>query len=353
MKKSTFSRILLQWHRNENLREMPWKGEKDPYKIWLSEVILQQTRVNQGWEYYEKFLNHYPVIQKLAEAKDEAVYKLWEGLGYYSRCKNLLHTARFIQREKNGIFPNNYEEIITLKGIGPYTAAAISSFAFNQPYAVVDGNVFRVLSRAFSKNIPVDSVAGKKEFSALANELLDKKYPGEFNQAIMDFGATICTPDIPKCISCPFTKHCLAFKNGTVNQLPVKEKRLVKKKRWFTYFLIQANDRIMVNKRSEADIWENLYEFYLQETEEKPLWSNDSITNWMYLKFGTKKINKIEVSTFFKQQLTHQIIQSQFIKISLSKVPHHLMNAKWVAPGELANLAFPALINQYLKEYSL
>ena len=176
---------------------MPWKGEKDPYKIWLSEIILQQTRVEQGWRYYENFIERYPTIQQLAGAKDEHVFKLWEGLGYYNRCKNLLFTARFITKENEGKFPHQYEDILALKGVGPYTAAAISSFAFNQPYAVVDGNVFRVLSRIFDVETPIDSSEGKKIFTDIAFSQLDTKEPGAFNQAIMDFGATICKPALP------------------------------------------------------------------------------------------------------------------------------------------------------------
>ena len=196
----------MYWNRHQNKRKMPWKGEKDPYKIWLSEIILQQTRVEQGLKYYEKFISTFSDIHKLAAAKDEKIYKLWEGLGYYSRCKNLIETARFISKKLNGKFPDAFEDILSLKGVGNYTASAIASFAYNQPYAVVDGNVFRVLSRFFGIKKPIDSTEGKKLFSGLAFELLDKKRPGIYNQALMDFGAVICKP-YPLCNSCVLKDH--------------------------------------------------------------------------------------------------------------------------------------------------
>ena len=229
MQKTKFTSLLMRWHKETNRREMPWKGEKDPYKIWLSEVILQQTRVEQGWGYYERFITKYPTIKQLAKAKDEDVFKLWEGLGYYTRCKNVLFTARFITKELKGKFPRTYEEILLLKGVGPYTAAAISSFAFDLPYAVVDGNVFRVLSRVFGIAIATDSTDGKKKFTQLAGTVLDRKEPGAYNQAIMDFGATVCKPFAALCSSCIQQKICIAHQEGKVDQLPFKEKVLQKK----------------------------------------------------------------------------------------------------------------------------
>ncbi|HLA58283.1 MAG TPA: hypothetical protein VK622_05965, partial [Puia sp.] len=206
--KELFTDRLLEWNKHQNIRSMPWKGIKDPYKIWLSEIILQQTRVEQGWSYYEKFVKAFPTIDDLARAPEEKVFKLWEGLGYYSRCKNLIHTARYISSELNGIFPDNYEDILLLKGIGPYTAAAISSFAFNEPRAVVDGNVQRVLSRYFGIAIPIDSLQGKKLFQELAQTLLDKSFAGIYNQEIMDFGAVVCKPQNPLCTQCVHQQNC-------------------------------------------------------------------------------------------------------------------------------------------------
>ncbi|MCU0351219.1 MAG: A/G-specific adenine glycosylase [Flavobacterium sp.] len=227
-----FTSSLMYWHGTLNLRTMPWKGIKDPYKIWLSEIILQQTRVDQGMSYYEKFVANYPTIQDLATAKDEDVFKLWEGLGYYNRCTNLLFTARKVVTEFKGVFPTTYDELLTLKGVGPYTAAAIASFAYNLPYAVVDGNVFRVLARFFGIDTATDSTTGKQLFTQLANEVLDKVEPAKFNQAIMDFGATVCKPALPNCSSCTLQTKCTAYKKGLVNQLPIKEKVLTKKNRF-------------------------------------------------------------------------------------------------------------------------
>src|SRR5579859_4925347 len=211
VKKIDFTKTLLGWNSSGNFREMPWKGEKDPYKVWLSEVILQQTRVQQGWAYYEKFINAFPTIHDLAVAPEQQIFKLWEGLGYYSRCRNLIATAKKIDAEYNGRFPSSYEEILALKGIGPYTAAAIASFAFGLPHAVVDGNVTRVLSRYFGNSTPIDTVAGKKLYTELADVLLDKGQPDSYNQAIMDFGATICLPRNPLCADCVQQAGCQAW----------------------------------------------------------------------------------------------------------------------------------------------
>jgi len=251
---STFPVLLLQWNSYLNTRQMPWKGEKDPYKIWLSEIILQQTRVEQGWKYYEKFITLFPDINKLAAAKDEKIYKLWEGLGYYSRCKNLIETARFISKKLKGKFPDTFEDILSLKGVGNYTASAVASFAYDLPHAVVDGNVFRVLSRVFGIKKPIDSTEGKKLFSQLAFELLDKKRPGIYNQALMDFGAVICKPQNPLCHSCVLKDHCFAYKKGLVNKLPVKEKKIKITTRWFNYLVIGYNDKIYIHKRTSNDI---------------------------------------------------------------------------------------------------
>jgi A/G-specific adenine glycosylase len=211
-KKNTFfTQQLLKWDKKQNSRAMPWKGEKDPYKIWLSEIILQQTRVEQGLGYYNRFIAEFPTIHDLAKAPETKVFKLWEGLGYYTRCKNIIITARYISSELKGKFPVTYNDILKLKGVGPYTAAAIASFAFNLPHAVVDGNVFRVLARYFGIDTPIDSITGKKNFTVLANELIDKKIPGKYNQALMDFGAVLCKPQQPLCDTCPLKPNCSAY----------------------------------------------------------------------------------------------------------------------------------------------
>jgi len=279
-----FSTLLLKWNNTENDREMPWKAEKNPYRIWLSEIMLQQTRVEQGLNYYHRFISEYPDIKKLAAAPDTAVFKLWEGLGYYSRCRNLLATARFIADELDGKFPDSYEEILKLKGIGPYTAAAISSFAFNLPHAVVDGNVFRVLARVFGIFTATDSTEGKKYFTALANQLLDKKKAGIYNQAIMDFGATVCKPMAPRCSHCPFNKVCYAYLNKKINELPVKEKKISIRKRWFYYLVLEHKDQLAVRERTAKDIWQQLYEFPMienaQDIEQEKVLAKAEKQNW-------------------------------------------------------------------------
>ena len=348
--KQSVTALLMEWHTKNNTRQMPWKGIKDPYKIWLSEVILQQTRVDQGMAYYEKFVHNYPSIKDLAEAKDEAVFKLWEGLGYYNRCKNLLFTARFIIDNYGGKFPAEYDEIVALKGIGPYTAAAIASFAFNKPFAVVDGNVFRVLSRLFAIETPIDSTIGKQQFTALAQEVLDKKKAGLFNQAIMDFGATVCKPVNPQCNTCHLQKVCVGYSKAVVNKLPVKEKVLLKKNRWFYYFLLECQGRILVEKRVLKDIWENLYELYLLESNEQLSWNDTTVKDWLFQQLGIEKATVSAISTLQKQQLTHQLIKGQFIKVSLDSIPNNLKHHQWYPINELKDLAFPKFINQFLDE---
>jgi A/G-specific adenine glycosylase len=346
-----FTEILMKWHKQHNSREMPWKGEKDPYKIWLSEVILQQTRVAQGWQYYTNFITRYPTIKHLAKAPDQDVFKLWEGLGYYNRCKNLLFTARQIVKEKNSVFPDQYEDLLALKGVGPYTAAAIASFAYNLPYAVVDGNVFRVLSRYFGISEPIDSTKGKQLFTAIADKVLSKKEAGLYNQAIMDFGATICKPVAPACSVCPLQKYCTAFKEGRVNQLPVKEKTLLRKHRWFYYFLFEYDEKILVNPRKGNDIWQNLNEFYLLESEEQLKWDNESVHAWLKEQIGIKKASVKQISPVAVQQLTHQQIKGQFIRIELSSIPGFFKNYPWQKVGELRKLPFPRFITGYLETY--
>lgn len=331
---------------------MPWKGEKDPYKIWLSEIILQQTRVEQGLDYYQRFVIAFPNINKLANAPEEQVYKLWEGLGYYTRCKNLIATAKIISKDLKGCFPDSYESILRLKGIGPYTAAAISSFAYNLPHAVVDGNVFRVLSRYFGISTPIDSTEGKKYFNALANDLLDKKQPGNYNQALMDFGAIICKPQQPLCTECLLQKNCTAFLNNSVNKLPVKEKTITKKTRWLYFIVAEYDGAVWVKKRNQKDIWENLYEFILSE-HEGPV-STDKIVSKL-LKQATRKspVYRIEhVSGIYKQLLTHQTIYGQFIKIQLTESVRFSGYEK-VKTSDLKQLAFPKLISNYLKDKSV
>lgn len=348
--KTRFASLLLKWNKEKNRREMPWKGEKDPYKIWLSEIILQQTRVEQGLSYYNNFIKAFPNVHKLAKATDAKIFKLWEGLGYYTRCRNLIATARLIAKERKGVFPNTYEEILSLKGVGPYTAAAISSFAFNLPHAVVDGNVFRVLARVFGIETATDSTAGKKYFTALAEELLDKKQPGLFNQSIMDFGATVCKPASPLCEDCVFKKHCVAYNNDIIADLPIKEKKITIKKRWFYYVIMEFNNEVAITQRKGKDIWQDLYEFPLIEAakqlDKKNIIKQLVLKGWL----SAEGFDVKEISSLFKQQLSHQLINGQFVKLKLDKKIKG--NWKWVNKGKLKTFAFPQFINQYLKKGS-
>lgn len=326
---------------------MPWKGVKDPYKIWLSEIILQQTRVDQGLQYYQNFIRTFPTIHELANAPEQQVFKLWEGLGYYSRCKNLIATAKIISQQLNGKFPDTYESILALKGIGPYTASAIASFAFNLPHAVVDGNVYRVLSRYFGINTPTDTTTGKKLYHLLADELLDKKNPGAYNQAIMDFGAVICKPQLPLCPICVQRTECEALRHGVVDQLPVKEKTLKKRTRWFYYFIVEWDGQIYIRKRVQKDIWENLYEFNLVET------SSGVDDDVAILKLMGREVTGVNaavdhVSAEQRQQLSHQTIIGRFIQLRLLE-PSVLMDGyQPVTKQELSNYPFPSFINNFL-----
>ena len=328
---------------------MPWKGEKDPYKIWLSEIILQQTRVQQGLEYYNRFVAQFPTIHHLAKSSETKVFKLWEGLGYYTRCKNLIATATYISKELKGRFPDRYKDILSLKGIGPYTAAAIGSFAFKLPYAVVDGNVFRVLSRYFGITTAIDTNEGKKLFTTLANELLDKDEPGIYNQSLMDFGAVICKPVLPLCTVCPLKSSCSAYIKGMVNELPVKEKSITKKRRWLYYFVIEHKGQVYVRKRGAGDIWENLYEFMLIEKETKYPVEELKKIKTVKEKFGKNKFEIIYISRVYKQLLTHQIIEGRFIGISIHN-PVKLDGYELLSEKEIKLLPFPKFITAYLKD---
>jgi A/G-specific adenine glycosylase len=351
--KADFTKNLLKWNQKSNSREMPWKVEKDPYKIWLSEIILQQTRVEQGLGYYQRFIKAYPTVKKLAAAPDQEVFKLWEGLGYYTRCKNLLATARYISKDLKGVFPNTYEKILSLKGIGPYTAAAISSFAYQLPHAVVDGNVFRVLSRYFGISTPIDGAGGKKLYTLLANEVLDKKKPGIYNQAIMDFGAVICKPQQPLCNQCPQQKDCMALRNNWVQQLPVKEKQLIKKKRWLYYFIIEAGNEILVHRRNEKDIWENLYEFVLYESGITMQAEKKTMIKMIQELLGKNKYTIQSISPVRKQQLTHQTIEGLFIHVSVNKKFLIKDSYEWVAKKQLHQYPFPRFITSYLQDLNI
>jgi A/G-specific adenine glycosylase len=347
--KPDFTRRLLQWNKSSNKRAMPWKGEKDPYKIWLSEIILQQTRVEQGWSYYEKFIAAFPTIIHLAKANEEKVFKMWEGLGYYSRCKNLIATARKIASDYKGKFPTTYDEIIALPGIGPYTASAISSFAFNAPHAVLDGNVQRIIARYFGITTPVDTTEGKKLYQNLAQSLLHHDEPGIYNQAIMDFGAVICKPQNPLCQECVQQQECEGFRQKVVTQLPVKQKAIIRKERWFYYFIIEHKGKWYIKQRTDKDIWENLFEFVLFESPAVV----ENIT--LKLPFLKKLVNgqqcHIEsISRMYRQQLTHQTIHGRFIKVHVQEALPSLSKFLLVDKKQLSKYAFPRVITTFLGE---
>ena len=349
--KPAFTKKLLDWNKQQNNREMPWKGEKDPYKIWLSEIILQQTRVEQGWEYYERFIKTFPTVKKLAAAPDEKVFKLWEGLGYYSRCRNLLASARWIVEKNNGRFPDTYEMILSLKGVGPYTAAAISSFAFQLPHAVVDGNVQRVLSRYFGITTPIDSTQGKKIYDQLAQALLDTDAPGEYNQAIMDFGAVICKPQSPLCEQCYQKKDCVALSINAIKELPVKSKSIQIKERWFDYFILIYKKQLYIRKRTTKDIWEQLNEFVLLESTDG--FANAAITKkYIYDIVGNGKVVARPIGKPIMQKLSHQHIHGRFTLIELEKTPRLPEGFEKLPVSKISTLAFPKLINTFLESHS-
>lgn len=350
--KDFFSTALLRWNKLENRRQMPWKGEKDPYRIWLSEIILQQTRVEQGWPYYERFTAQYPDVTKLAAAADEEVFRLWQGLGYYARCKNMLAAAREVASTHKGKFPDTYEGIVSLKGVGAYTAAAIASFAFNLPHAVLDGNVYRVLARYYNINTPIDSTAGKKLFTALAGEMLPVKEPAAFNQAIMDFGAVVCKPQSPECPHCPLSSHCEAYAAGTADQLPVKSKKLKIKTRYFNYLLLEHQGQVYIRKRTEKDIWQNLHEFVLIETP-AAMEVNELLASPAFKKIAGKHTFTVtSVSPLLKQQLTHQAIFARFTRLSFNNSLPELEGWLKVPLPSLNKYAFPKTITSYLEHRS-
>ncbi len=346
--KKYFTTSLTNWHATENNRNLPWKSEKDPYKIWLSEVILQQTRALQGLPYYQRFTEVFPTVQDMAATGDEQAFRLWQGLGYYNRCKNMLATARYIAKELNGQFPSDYEGLLQLKGIGPYTAAAIASFAFGLPHAVVDGNVYRVLSRYFGIETPFDTTAGKKTFSILATELLETKDSAAYNQAIMDLGATICTPKKPLCEQCPLQKKCTAYHHELIDILPVRSKKQSVKTRHFNYLLLKWNNKIWIQKRIGNDIWENLHEPYLIESAE-PLTLKELLANEQFKK-ANLTYSSIKYEGFATQRLTHQVINTRFFSLNTSgKANMALKEGKWLDVNGLKNTAFPKTLVSFLE----
>lgn len=344
-----FTKHLMHWHGSANHRSLPWKGERDPYKIWLSEIILQQTRAEQGLPYYLNFIGAYPTVKQLANTTDEAAYKLWQGLGYYNRCKNMLSTARQIMQEGEGKFPDTYEGLLALKGIGPYTAAAIASFAYGLPEAVVDGNVNRVLARYFGIATPIDSTEGKKEFQTLATSLLYLDDSAAYNQAIMDLGATICTPALPKCPACPLQKECIACNKALTSILPVKSKKAAVRVRYFHYLLLRREDKIWLQKRTGKDIWQNLYQPYLIESD-TALDSRELQQTEAFQALATDALPEYEGA--LKQRLTHQLIETRFFTVSpleSDRLPA-LEDGTWVPLSRLKAHAFPGTLVSFFEK---
>lgn len=349
--KNNFASLLLKWHKEENAREMPWKGEKNPYYIWLSEIILQQTRVEQGLPYFLRFKKKYPTVKHLANAKEDEVMKLWQGLGYYSRARNLHETAKNIQQNFKGKFPNTFVELKKLKGIGDYTAAAIASFAFGENKAVVDGNVIRVLARVFGIETAFDTTEGKKKFAKLAQDLIDENNPALYNQSIMDFGGVVCAPKNPKCDKCPLHKICVAKNHELIEQLPYREKRTKITNRYFNYLLIKSDKEILIQKRTGNDIWKNLYELPMIETAES-LKKGFSEVVAKYL--GSKHFSIESHSKEIAQMLSHRKIHFRFIEVTVKDFKSFsLANAQKIKLKSLSKFAFPKTIHLYLFEKSL
>lgn len=345
-----FSSILQSWY-SDHQRALPWRETKDPYSIWLSEIILQQTRVQQGMSYYLKFMEHFPTVSDLAEAHEDEVLKLWQGLGYYSRARNLLAAARHIHTEHQGVFPATYPEIRSLKGVGDYTAAAIASFAYELPHAVVDGNVFRLLSRVFGIETPIDSTEGKKEFWKLANDLLDTNQPGNHNQAMMEFGSMQCVPRNPNCSECPLMDQCKAFATQKIGLLPVKAKKTKQTKRFFHFLIVHEGGSIFLDKREAKGIWRNLYQFPLievaEETDNAVIPSSDSWKKWV----DHPETIIRSVSPPMKHILSHQQIFARFWELEINNSTGiNLENYFLRIPiAELDNYAIPRLIERYLE----
>lgn len=340
-----FSEALLSWY-SEHKRELPWRETKDPYYIWISEIILQQTRVAQGYAYYQRFVERFPTVFDLAQAHNDEVMKLWEGLGYYSRARNLHEAAKSIAA--NGSFPQSHSEVLALKGVGAYTAAAICSFAYNQPYAVVDGNVYRILSRWMGIETPIDSTPGKKEFALLAQELLDTNDPATYNQAIMDFGALQCTPASPNCLECPLVDSCVAHANKLVGELPIKQHKTKVTNRYMHYIYVHTDSDTYLRKRDGKDIWKNLYEPYLIETaqplSQEELYATPEFSQ--LLAAGNSPV-VTQRAQQVKHQLSHRTIYADFYEVHFEQLLHPLAGYEQIKIADVQNYATSRLVNHF------
>jgi len=349
---------LLKWYKNHK-RNLPWRVTTDPYKIWLSEIILQQTRIDQGLDYYYKFISTFPDVASLAKASEMDVLKLWQGLGYYSRARNLHATAIAIVNQYHGKFPGDYKGLIRLKGIGDYTAAAIASISYHEPVAVVDGNVLRFLSRLYGIKVPINTSSGKKMISQIANELIDTNHPGDFNQAMMEFGALYCKPRNPDCENCIFKAKCQASLEGEVNSIPVKTSKSISRKRYFHYLVFVCRDeKVYLKKRFENDIWKNLYDFPVIEKDNP---ASKKIMFDELIAFAGKGIldekNKLTISKEYKHVLTHQLILTKFYTIELAELNNFkklkpVKDKTWIAvqKKDIHQYPVPRLIEIFLKD---
>ena len=347
---SSFEQVIYNWYL-ENKRDLPWRKTTDPYKIWISEIILQQTRVAQGINYYNRFIEEFPTVSDLANASEDSVLKLWQGLGYYTRARNLHLTAKHIVNNYNGVFPSEYKTILSLKGIGNYTAAAIASIAFNLPHAAVDGNIYRVISRYFGITKPIDSEKGKIEIQKIASDTIQSKNAGFHNQAFMEFGALQCTPKSPFCNSCPVNTSCYAFNFKLTNQIPAKSKKTKQSTRFFYYYIIENKNSVLLEKRNGKDIWKNLYQFPLFESQKEL--SDHEIINLQIPVSGIQKANVKTISVSVKHILTHQTIYARFIHIEAENYNLNDSNFIRVNKKDIYKFAVPKLLEQYLYKVNL
>jgi A/G-specific adenine glycosylase len=345
--KAVFSKPLILWYLM-NRRDLPWRQSKDPYKIWLSEIIMQQTRISQGMDYYLKFTSEYETVLELASASEEEVLKLWQGLGYYSRARNLHTTAKYIAGHLKGKFPESHKELIQLKGVGDYTASAIASIAFDLPHATVDGNVYRVLSRFFGIETPIDSSKGAKEFKSLAQDLLDTDQPGDHNQAVMELGALVCSPKSPKCDECPLNKNCFAHLAKKTSSFPVKQGKTKVRKRHFNYLVLESSERFTrIKKRTARDIWKHLYEFPLLETTGE-VSETEALEMEVVREFdlsGNYSIKKFNSESVI-HKLSHQELHLDFWLVKTDGTPN-----RTIAWDELENHALPVPIQNFVDKY--
>ncbi len=342
-----FSKNIINWY-SANKRDLPWRRTKNPYYIWLSEIILQQTQVKQGLPYYLKFIKAFPTVFELANATEQEVLKLWQGLGYYSRARNLHVTAKYIANELNGVFPKTYDNIIKLKGVGDYTASAIASIAFNEATAVVDGNVYRVLSRFFGIETPINSSQGIKQFKQLASQLIDKNQPATFNQAIMEFGAQQCKPKNPYCILCPLQEKCVAFQTNQIQNLPIKIKKIKIKKRYFNYLVcIDRNKSIIMEQRTQKDIWQNLYQFPLLESKNSlEVLDEEYLTEHL----GFLKDNIYSIELFNTKDVVHKLShQHLYTKFWIVHIKAPSQNS--ISLNTFENYPVPALIRDFINGF--